>query len=72
MNLNTHRVHYEELTLAGVFHHTPNHFKVALSLIAEGQIDTSHLISGEKRLAEIGQVFRRGVQENPLKITIIP
>lgn len=72
VTLDTHRLHYNELSLSGVFHHTPAHVASALSLIAESKINASPLIAGEKRLADINQVFRKGVVENPLKIAIIP
>ncbi|MCW3052744.1 MAG: Threonine dehydrogenase and related Zn-dependent dehydrogenase [Chthonomonadales bacterium] len=34
VRLDTHRVHYDELTLVGAFHHTPDTFRQALDLIA--------------------------------------
>jgi len=72
VTLNTHRLHYEEITCAGVFHHTPNYFAKSLNLIAEGKIDVASLIHGEKRLADLNEVFQKGVTQNPLKIAIIP
>lgn len=72
ISLDTHRAHYEELSLHGVFHHTPDHFRRALTLISEGKIDVEHLIEGERKLSEINQIFRKKVAENPLKFAILP
>lgn len=72
VTLDTHRVHYGEISLSGVFHHTPRHFAESLSLISQKKIDVATLISGQKKLAEIDQVFQKGVAENPLKIAILP
>ncbi len=38
VRLDTHRVHYDELTLVGAFHHTPETFRQALDLIARGDV----------------------------------
>lgn len=38
VRLDTHRVHYDELTLVGAFHHTPETFQRALGLIACGDV----------------------------------
>ena len=38
VRLDAHRVHYDELTLAGAFHHTPATFRQALDLIARGDV----------------------------------
>jgi L-iditol 2-dehydrogenase len=70
--LDTHKIHYEQISMNGVFHHTPHHFSKALNLIVEGKIKISQLIEGEKRLADIAQIFRKGVSDNPLKFAILP
>ena len=38
VRLDTHRVHYDELTLVGAFHHTPDTFRKALDLIVCGDV----------------------------------
>lgn len=72
VTLDTHRLHYDEISLSGIFHHTPAHFARSLSLIATKKIDVTPLITGERRLSELNQVFQKGVPENPLKIAIVP
>ena len=36
VELDTYRLHYDELKLIGVFHHTPKHVQTALSLLRNG------------------------------------
>lgn len=72
MALDTHRTHYEELSFFGVFHHSPIHFSKAVQLIADGKVDVRPLIAGEKKLKDLGQIFQKGLVENPLKIAVIP
>lgn len=72
VTFDAHRIHYDEISCFGVFHHTPVHFSRALQLIAEGKINVSGLIRGEVRLADLHTVFRKGVVDNPMKIAVIP
>jgi len=72
VRLDTYRVHYEELQCFGVFHHTPEYFKQAVQLLSEGKIQTEGLIVGEYALADIHEVFRKGLPSNPLKLAVIP
>lgn len=72
VSLDTHRLHYDEISCSGVFHHTPDHFARALELIADGKINVTPLIEGERKLSELNHVFRKGMTETPLKIAIIP
>lgn len=45
INLDTRRLHYDEISVLSVFHHTPKYFREALSLIASGKIDVEKLIT---------------------------
>lgn len=70
--LDTYRLHYEELQLFGVFHHTPAYFKKAVDYLSEGKINAEGLVVAEYRLADIHQVFRKGETSNPLKLAVLP
>ncbi|MBI4224453.1 MAG: alcohol dehydrogenase catalytic domain-containing protein [Deltaproteobacteria bacterium] len=72
VTFDAHRLHYDEVSCFGVFHHTPDHFARALQLIADGKINVDALIRGEVRLSELHTVFRKGTSENPMKIAVIP
>lgn len=72
-NADSYRIHYEELQVGGVFHHTPKHFKRAVDMIAEGAIDAKKLIMSTKPLSQIHEVFDKEQTSNPpLKIAVIP
>lgn len=46
-------MHYNEYTLKGVFHHTPEHVRTALRLLANGDLDGTALITAERPLEEL-------------------
>ena len=70
--VDAHRVHYEQISLYGVFHHTPKYFKAALDLIGSGRVKTDLLISRRIGLSELPAFFDdRHEQSNP-KVAVIP
>ena len=45
LRVDAHRLHYEELTLCGSFHHTPRHVKAALAFLASGAYPWERLVT---------------------------
>ena len=45
VNLDTRRLHYDEVKIISSFHHTPQYFKKALELISNGEIEVDKLIT---------------------------
>ncbi len=45
INIDTKRLHYDEVKIISSFHHTPKYFREALDLIASGEIDVEKLIT---------------------------
>ena len=45
VNLDTKRLHYDEVKIISSFHHTPKYFRQALELITNGQIEVDKLIT---------------------------
>ena len=45
VNLDTKRLHYDEVKIISSFHHTPKYFRQALELIANGEIEVDKLIT---------------------------
>ncbi|HKY64500.1 MAG TPA: zinc-binding dehydrogenase [bacterium] len=72
VKLDTYRIHYEELRLFGVFHHTPDYFARAVRYLSEEKVRPEGLVVGEYRLDQIHDVFRPGASSNPLKLAVIP
>jgi L-iditol 2-dehydrogenase len=56
--LDTGRVHYDELTIKGTFHHTPETMRTALRLISSGEVPAKTLIQQHASLSELPDVLR--------------
>jgi L-iditol 2-dehydrogenase len=57
--LDTHRVHYEEVTLTSAFHHTPSAVRQALALLSEGQIPSHLFLQHRATLSQLPDVLAR-------------
>ncbi|KAF0145035.1 MAG: L-iditol 2-dehydrogenase [Nitrospirae bacterium] len=69
---NTARLHYDELTLKGVFHFTPDDVKEAYGLLKAGKINVSKLISGKYPLKNTAKAFLKLKKGEGIKYAIIP
>lgn len=65
-------VHYGELTLKGVFHHTPASVREALRLIATHQVRVAPLITHRMRLSEVEAALRLMQGGKAIKIALTP
>ncbi len=72
VSLATRPLHYSELTLKGVFHHTPALFASALELITSRQIDVEALITARYPLSSLLTVFDLLQQRRGVKYALIP
>lgn len=66
------KFHYSEITLKGVYHHTPYHVKWALDLLASGQIDGSKYISGYYPLSGAVDALESIGRQEGIKYAILP
>ncbi len=57
VRLDTHRVHYDELTLLGAFHHTPATFQLALALLISGDVPASAFLQQTAPLTALPAVL---------------
>jgi L-iditol 2-dehydrogenase len=51
--VDAYRLHYEELTLRGAFHHTPRHVRAALAFLASGAYPWERLVTHRIGLEEL-------------------
>lgn len=72
ITVNTEQLHYNELTLKGVFHNTPEFVRSALSLLASGTVPFERLISDHQPLQNLEQVFQDMKQRKVIKVAIEP
>ncbi len=71
--LDAQRLHYEELTVTSSFHHTPQSFRAAYRLIAEGKVSPDAFITSEAPLEAVPEVLRRMAKGGDgLKTAILP
>jgi L-iditol 2-dehydrogenase len=72
VTLETQPLHYSELTIKGVFHHTPAYFAQALDLIIGHHIDVEALITERVPLSSLIAVFDRLYHKQGIKYAVIP
>jgi L-iditol 2-dehydrogenase len=68
--LDTHLVHYSELTLKGVYHHRPDTFRRAIALLADPAFNADLLISGTRPIAGVVDALRSMIRKEALKVVI--
>ncbi|MEN8263408.1 MAG: zinc-binding dehydrogenase [Nitrospirota bacterium] len=57
VSYDTHRLHYDELTIMGSFHYSPLDVRTAYRMLSEKEVDLSELISGEFAMKDIEKAF---------------
>jgi L-iditol 2-dehydrogenase len=72
IRVDTSLLHYNELTLKGVFHHTPHYIRTALNLISWGAIDTKTFITERMLLSKIDEALQKVLHQKGVKIALIP
>jgi L-iditol 2-dehydrogenase len=70
--LDTHRLHYSEITVKSAYHHRPATFERALDLLASGALHPEALLSAERPLAELEDALRSMRRREALKVVIRP
>jgi len=68
---DTERLHYDEITLKGVFHFTPHDVKKAFQLLKGGTIPVKKLVSATCRLQEISDVFSKLSRGEGIKYVVL-
>jgi len=69
---DTERLHYDEITLKGVFHYTPADVKKAYKLLCNKNLNISRLISGRFPLKQTQKAFEKLSKGVGIKYAIIP
>jgi L-iditol 2-dehydrogenase len=69
--LDAYRIHYEELTLRGAFHHTPRTVRAALAFLASGAYPWERLVTHRVGLEGVADLFRDPPRDL-LKAAVIP
>ena len=72
MRLDTRRTHYEELTLLGAFHHTPELVRRAVDLMEAGVLVPDGLITHRMPLEAVREALDLMARGEALKVLIEP
>ena len=71
-SVDTQWLHYSELTIKGVYHHTPDYVRRALALLASGVMMPELFITREFPLADVTQALQAIVRHEGIKGAVIP
>ncbi|QBD76502.1 hypothetical protein EPA93_10970 [Ktedonosporobacter rubrisoli] len=72
ISVDTVLLHYSELTIKGIFHHTPKHVKLAFDLICSGKVRARDYITANKPLSEAVNALELVGQQRGIKYAIVP
>lgn len=72
ITLDTRKIHYDEITLLSLFHHTPFYVKKALDLLASCAIDPSPLISETMPMSHFAEALEKVEAGQAIKIALKP
>jgi L-iditol 2-dehydrogenase len=73
VGLDTQLLHYSEITCKASFHHTPDHIRRSLEIVASGRVNANHLVNREEPLDNLLQVMYDLMSRNGhIKTAIIP
>jgi L-iditol 2-dehydrogenase len=68
--LDTHLIHYSELTLKGAYHHRPETFRRALAMLADPAFRADLLLSGTRPIAGLVDALQSMIRKEALKVVI--
>ncbi len=72
ITVDTSIIHYSEVQIRGVFHHTPKHVRRALDLISQGVVTSEELVTAELPLAQLDEILRTLVSHDHIKAAVTP
>jgi len=72
ITLDTQRIHYGDLTIKGIFHHTPLSVKLAYDLITSGRFKGKPLITDRMPLSELESALESMIEGKCIKMAMIP
>ena len=72
IQIDTHRIHYSEITLKGVYHHRPATIARALEMLASRSFEARLLLTAERPLDELEAALRSMMRKEALKVVIRP
>jgi L-iditol 2-dehydrogenase len=71
INIDTRLLHYSELTIKGVYHHTPYYVRKAFNLIKDKLVDASKFITSDMPLGKLLDALNLVDQKKGIKYNIV-
>ncbi len=72
VTFDTTKMHYGDIRLMSVFHHTPEYFRKALDYIASGEVEVEKLITGTLPLKDVEFAMKEHIEGRAVKFLIKP
>lgn len=72
VTFDTTKMHYGDIKLMSVFHHTPKYFRQALDYIASGEVEVEKLITNTLSLKDVEFAMKQHIEGKAIKFLIKP
>jgi L-iditol 2-dehydrogenase len=72
VTFDTTKMHYGDIKLMSVFHHTPKYFRQALEYIASGDVEVEKLITNTLSLKDVEFAMKQHIEGKAIKFLIKP
>lgn len=72
VSFDTTKMHYGDIKMMSVFHHTPEYFRKALEYIASGEVEVEKLITASLPLEKVEYAMNQHIEGNAIKFLINP
>jgi len=72
VTLDASRLHYDEITVKGTFHHTPRTVQTAFRMITSGKVQTEPLVTHVKPLEDLEEALNLVAAGKAVKVAITP
>ncbi len=72
VTFDTTKMHYGDIKMMSVFHHTPKYFRMALDYIASGEVEVEKLITDTLPLEKIEYAMHQHIDGKAIKFLIKP
>jgi L-iditol 2-dehydrogenase len=72
ISVDTLLLHYSQLTIRGVFHHTPDTVRIAYEMLVGGQFDAGPFVSGVRPLDRVLDALESHARQEGIKYEIRP
>ncbi len=72
VTFDTTRMHYGDIKMMSVFHHTPEYFRMALDYIASGEVEVEKLITDTLPLDKVEYAMQQHIEGKAIKFLIKP